>query len=194
MTACFVSFIEMAEIAFLGPAAVAPRAAADPTPLAAATRRQQLLAGAALLGGLPFLRSGPAQAADAAPPAAPASDMFVDPTDGFSLAVPRGWAQGGGALDGSNGAPPSRFSNASGLQRVVAWVAPDAADVSIAVTVKTPGADYTGLGSFGSAQDFGGARRCGWRAAAAHPHTAAAERRGIGGPSASRARPVFCSL
>eukprot|EP00889_Picochlorum_renovo_P004975 jgi/Picre1/32005/NNA_007353.t1 len=49
-----------------------------------------------------------------------------------------------------------RFSNAAGMQRVVGFypaLNPDRA--SIAITVKTPGADYTGLGSFGSAIDFG---------------------------------------
>lgn len=93
------------------------------------------------------------------------SNGYVDAEDGFTIRVPAGWIKGTGMLgDGDSSSQSSsnnrsRFSNASGLQRLVAWVPPDAtnsnAAINLAVTVKTPAADYTSLGSFGSASDFG---------------------------------------
>lgn len=80
-------------------------------------------------------------------------DRYSDDLDGFSILVPAEWTLGTGDLGGKK---MDRFSNAAGMQRVVGFypaLNPDQA--SIAVTVKTPGADYTGLGSFGSAIDFG---------------------------------------
>lgn len=80
-------------------------------------------------------------------------DRYSDDLDGFSILVPAGWALGTGDLGQKK---MDRFSNAAGMQRVVGFypaLNPDRA--SIAITVKTPGADYTGLGSFGSAIDFG---------------------------------------
>ena len=83
--------------------------------------------------------------------------VYTDELDGFSIRVPQGWTMGTGSLGDQK---MDRFSNAAGMQRVLGW-APNNGDsnisatCSIAVTIKTPGADYTGLGSFGTAQDFG---------------------------------------
>jgi hypothetical protein len=137
-------------------AAAAASAASAPAAKPAAGRRA-LLAGAAAAAAASLL---PARAGAAA--AAP----YTDHEDGWSLAPPPGWALAGvGAL----GAAPSRFSNAAGLQRVVAWTPPGGATnaaavdsassaptaaASLAVTARTPSADFTTLGSFGSASDF----------------------------------------
>ena len=115
--------------------------------------RRDALASAALLALVPALLPRSAAAASDAP--APA--VYADEKDGFTLAIPAGWSQGTGDLNRSGASEQkSRFSNAAGLQRVVAWVPPTAPDVSLAVTIRTPGADFTSLGSFGTAQDFGG--------------------------------------
>jgi hypothetical protein len=82
--------------------------------------------------------------------------VYHDELDGFSISVPQGWTMGTGNLGNKK---PDRFSNAAGMQRVLGWAPTngnsDTSATSIAVTIKTPGADYTGLGSFGTAQDFG---------------------------------------
>lgn len=79
--------------------------------------------------------------------------VYNDELDGFSISVPQGWTMGTGNLGDKKS---DRFSNAAGMQRVLGWAPADAnSATSIAVTIKTPGADYTGLGSFGTAQDFG---------------------------------------
>ena len=40
--------------------------------------------------------------------------------------------------------------------RTLVWFPPEAGtDVNVSVVITTPGADYTSLASFGSAQDFG---------------------------------------
>lgn len=85
-------------------------------------------------------------------------EVYHDELDGFSIHVPRGWIMGNGSLGEKR---TDRFSNAAGMQRVLGWVPvsdgipSESAATSIAVTIKTPGADYTGLGSFGTPQDFG---------------------------------------
>lgn len=82
--------------------------------------------------------------------------VYHDEMDGFSITVPQGWTMGTGSLGDKKA---DRFSNAAGMQRVLGWAPTsgnsDTSATSIAVTIKTPGADYTGLGSFGTAQDFG---------------------------------------
>lgn len=81
------------------------------------------------------------------------TEVYNDAMDGFSINIPEGWTMGTGNLGDKK---MDRFSNAAGMQRVLGWVPPDDdAGTSIAVTVKTPGADYTSLGSFGTALDFG---------------------------------------
>jgi len=94
-----------------------------------------------------------AQEGESSPATAP---RYSDPQDGFSIEIPSGWSQGSGNLGSMDPSDPrSRFSNAAGLQRVVAWLPPGTPDVSLAITVRTPGADFTSLGSYGTAQDFG---------------------------------------
>jgi len=82
--------------------------------------------------------------------------VYTDTLDGFSLTVPAGWQLAtGGALGGAAASDPKqRFSNAAGLQRVVAFIPPSTPDVSLAITVRTPAADFTSLGSFGTAQQW----------------------------------------
>jgi hypothetical protein len=77
---------------------------------------------------------------------------YIDPIDGFTVDVPASWTLGEGSLGEKK---QDRFSNAAGMQRVIGWVSPTTNNTSLAITVKTPGADYTGLGSFGKAEDFG---------------------------------------
>lgn len=84
------------------------------------------------------------------------SSEYVDPEDGFRIVVPTNWLIGTGQLGEGK---QSIYSNAAGLQRVVGWTPmPETSgsrqDTSISITIKTPGADYTSLGSFGSATDF----------------------------------------
>lgn len=82
---------------------------------------------------------------------------YADPQDGFTIFVPDGWQQGTGNL-GETAADSrrSQYSNAAGMQRVVAFY-PEAAsgNASVAVTIQPLSADFTGLGSFGTALDFG---------------------------------------
>lgn len=86
------------------------------------------------------------------------AQRYVDEQDGFSMDIPEGWQRGTGNL-GNGPAEGSRmavYSNAAGMQRVVAFFPEDSpGKASLAVTVKTLSADYTGMGSFGSALDFG---------------------------------------
>lgn len=124
------------------------------------TSRRAAIASTTLLALAPVLLPRPAIADTSAPspPDAPlsASLSYTDAQDGFTIQIPSGWSQGSGDLGGPQSTDPrSRFSNAAGLQRVVAWVPSDASDVSLAITVRTPGADFTSLGSYGTAQDFG---------------------------------------
>lgn len=111
-------------------------------------RRREALAAVVLL---PTLLTPPSSFSEP-------STVYTDPLDGFTITVPEAWLLGGdGTLGPDNGSsdPRSRYSNAAGLQRIVAWVPPAASDVSLAVTVRTPSADFTSLGSFGTASDFG---------------------------------------
>jgi hypothetical protein len=84
------------------------------------------------------------------------NSVYTDALDGFSLTVPAGWQLGtGDALGGAASSDPkARFSNAAGLQRVVAFIPPSTSDVNLAITVRTPSADFTSLGSFGTAQQW----------------------------------------
>lgn len=81
-------------------------------------------------------------------------DIYQDPKDGFSISIPNGWIQGSGDL-GGNPSQNSRYSNAAGLQRIIAWFPPGNPNANLAITIKTSSADFTSLGSFGTAQDFG---------------------------------------
>ena len=77
--------------------------------------------------------------------------LYTDAVDGWRIEVPANWTQGEGSLGNKK---QDRFSNAAGMQRVVGWVSPTSQTTSLAVTAKTPGADYTGLGSFGKVDDW----------------------------------------
>lgn len=85
------------------------------------------------------------------------STLYVDPEDKFQLEVPSNWSTGSGDLfgDPSSSSQTNRFSNGAGLKRVVAFYPPDTPSVSISITASTVGPDYTSLGSFGSAIDWG---------------------------------------
>jgi hypothetical protein len=91
------------------------------------------------------------------PAHADSSTLYVDPEDKFQLEVPSNWSTGSGDLFGepSSSSQTNRFSNGAGLKRVVAFYPPDTPSVSISITASTVGPDYTSLGSFGSAIDWG---------------------------------------
>lgn len=74
----------------------------------------------------------------------------MDATEKFSISVPSGWEYGEGGLDGN-----ASFSGASGARRVVGWYAPNDPNTNAVVVITTVGADYTSMGSLGSAYDFG---------------------------------------
>lgn len=80
--------------------------------------------------------------------AADALDEYVDPIDGFQFALPDGWALGTGSTESSLG---------STSRRVVAIYPKDEnpRDTNATVVVTTVAADYSKLGSFGTALDFG---------------------------------------
>lgn len=61
-----------------------------------------------------------------------------------------GWEYGEGGLDGN-----ASFSGASGARRVVGWYAPNDPNTNAVVVITTVGADYTSMGSLGTAYDFG---------------------------------------
>ncbi|PRW58834.1 psbP domain-containing chloroplastic [Chlorella sorokiniana] len=125
--------------------------------------RRQLLslallppAAAALLSAAGPAAAEEGAAAVAAPAAAPSSFTFTDEEDKFSITVPAGWEQGIGAIGeaGTLTSQQSRFSNAAGLRRVVAFVPPGKPEVSVAITIQYIAPDFTAMGSFGTATDF----------------------------------------
>lgn len=80
-------------------------------------------------------------------------EQYEDVGNGFAISFPSGWLIGKGDIGGKK----TRFSNGAGVQQVFAWYPPSEEMVSgksLAVTVKTAGADYTSLGSFGTAEQF----------------------------------------
>lgn len=80
-------------------------------------------------------------------------EQYEDVGNGFAISFPSGWLIGKGDIGGSK----TRFSNGAGMQQVFAWYPPSqemVSEKSLAVTVKTAGADYTSLGSFGTAEQF----------------------------------------
>ena len=113
------------------------------------SRRVALGTGLSLLSGLIGTVASPRPSfADGA---ASQIAQYTDTLDGWRIDVPANWIQGEGSLGNKK---QDRFSNAAGMQRVVGWVSPTSQTTSLAVTVKTPGADYTGLGSFGKVDDW----------------------------------------
>ncbi|KAI3438981.1 hypothetical protein D9Q98_001395 [Chlorella vulgaris] len=114
------------------------------------------LLGSGAVGTFPALAEEVAAAPAPGAPAAASSTRYTDPVDAFSIEVPAGWVQGSGTIGdaGTLTSQQARFSNAAGLRKVVAFLPEGKPEVSVAVTVQFLGADYTGLGSFGTAQDF----------------------------------------
>jgi hypothetical protein len=139
-----------------GRAGPAPSKPTPSTALPSAPTRRAALATAAAAALLAAPRL-PALAEDISSSPDGSSALYTDPLDGFSLTVPAGWAQGsGGAVGGMDpNDKRARFSNAAGLQRVIAFLPPGTPDVNLAITVRTPSADFTSLGSFGTAQQWG---------------------------------------
>lgn len=136
---------------------------ADSKVSGSACNRRQMALQVAIMGKLCWDLASWVGTADAVD-AIDADNGYVDIEDGFTITVPSGWVKGSGMLgegaaSNKEASYRSRFSNGAGLQRLVAWVPPDTsvndAAINLAVTVKTPAADYTSLGSFGSASDFG---------------------------------------
>ncbi|PSC73435.1 domain-containing 3 [Micractinium conductrix] len=127
------------------------------------TARRELLAAALLVPAaaalLPVARAAADELSVAAPAAAAPSagpTVYTDADDKFSIAVPAGWEQGVGAIgsEGTLTSAQARFSNAAGMRRVVAFVPEGKPDVSVAVTIQFLAADFTKMGSLGSAYDF----------------------------------------
>lgn len=124
------------------------------------TRRDALVLGlgasALLLAGGAAAPPPAAQAAEdaataAASPSSPTT--YSDPSDGFSLTVPAGWASGEGSLSGN-----ASFSGATGSRRAVAFY--DAADPNgdnVVVVVGNTSAEFTKMSSFGTPTTFGSA-------------------------------------
>jgi len=124
------------------------------------SRREALVLGAGaaqllLLGGA---ATGSTQAAadDQAPVAvagaAAAASTYEDAADGFTLAVPAGWATGEGSLSGN-----ASFSGATGSRRAVAFYEKDDPATSCVVVVGNTSAEFTKMSSFGTASAFGSA-------------------------------------
>jgi len=112
-------------------------------PAEQASRRACLLQASAAAALLPA-------AAAFADEEAPALATFEDAADGFSLSIPAGWTAGEGVIGGGDGgvAPAA-------TRRALAWFpGADAADVNVTLVITNASADYTSLGSFGSADDF----------------------------------------
>lgn len=72
----------------------------------------------------------------------------TDGADGFTIGIPQGWTAGQGQLDAGSAVSASR--------RALAWFPGDSPEpVNITLLITNSSADYTKLGSFGSADDFG---------------------------------------
>eukprot|EP00891_Asterochloris_glomerata_P005497 jgi/Astpho2/5497/Aster-07832 len=80
---------------------------------------------------------------------------YEDALDKFSLDVPSDWQNGEGQASASQG-----FTGAAGTRRAIAWYVDGNSDTNVTVVctntavAPTP-ADYTNLGSFGDAEQFG---------------------------------------
>jgi len=107
---------------------------------------------ALVLPGLSRADEGPAAAAAAVAPSSSSSGVYRDPKEGFSLAVPSGWAQAEGQLEGN-----TSFSGASGGRRTVAFFPEggNANEVNVSITITNVSVEFTKLGSFGNVFAFG---------------------------------------
>eukprot|EP00873_Tetraselmis_striata_P028577 jgi/Tetstr1/448841/TSEL_036067.t1 len=74
--------------------------------------------------------------------------VVSDGTDDFSIAIPKDWSSGEGNLEAANAMAASR--------RALAWFPggnPEPVNITLVITNSSP--DFTKLGSFGTAEDFG---------------------------------------
>jgi len=78
---------------------------------------------------------------------APKLTSFKDKADEFSLSVPADWVTGEGTASGAT---------ASGVRRALAWYPEGDLDTNLTIVITNVGADFTRLGSFGDAEQFGG--------------------------------------
>ncbi|KAG1664185.1 hypothetical protein FOA52_011363 [Chlamydomonas sp. UWO 241] len=116
---------------------------------ASADRRALLLGGASLGLSALLRQAAPAQAggAESGP------SVYNDAADNFSIAIPEGWANGEGVMNGNSG-----YMGASGLRRTVAWFPddPSVRDVNISIVITNVSVEFTKLGSFGNVSTFAG--------------------------------------
>lgn len=82
---------------------------------------------------------------------APSLTSYKDKSDEFSLSVPASWVAGEGAAAGGKG-----YTGASGVRRTLAWYPEGDLDTNLTLVITNVGADFTRLGSFGDAEQFGG--------------------------------------
>lgn len=88
-------------------------------------------------------------------PASAAADelpltQYTDGPDEFTVLVPEGWSTGEGQADGA------RFGGSTGARRTLAWYPEgELGSTSISIIVTNTSADFTRLGSFGTASTFG---------------------------------------
>lgn len=74
-----------------------------------------------------------------------AFEMYTDDIDKYSLSIPAGWTGGVGSASGS-----------VGTRRVVAFLPPGGnGETNVNIVATNTAADFTKMGSFGSAYDFG---------------------------------------
>jgi len=74
--------------------------------------------------------------------------QYSDQFDKFELMVPEGWISGEGQAAGA------RAGGATGARRAVAWYPESDLSTNVSLIITNVGADFTKLGSFGTAQGF----------------------------------------
>ncbi|CAL5221835.1 g4094 [Coccomyxa viridis] len=89
-------------------------------------------------------------AASAAPTHAESLAPYEDAIDKFRLSIPEDWVSAQGSSGGNRA-----FGGAPGTRRALAWYPQAGTDTNVTVIITNVGADYTALGSFGDAQQFG---------------------------------------
>ncbi|KAL3146573.1 hypothetical protein ABBQ32_000813 [Trebouxia sp. C0010 RCD-2024] len=109
----------------------------------AQTNRRALLLALVAAPGLAQLQPAHAEA--------PSLTTYKDKSDEFSLSVPANWVAGEGAAAGGKG-----YTGASGTRRALAWYPEGDLDTNLTIVITNVGADFTRLGSFGDAEQFGG--------------------------------------
>lgn len=108
------------------------------------SRRSALLSAAAV----PLL--GLTAAAPAPADALPLKE-YRDGPDEFTVQIPEDWSTGEGQAEGGRG-----YTGATGARRAIAWYPEgEIQNTSVSVVITNVGADFTKLGSFGTASAFG---------------------------------------